>query len=72
MDPSYVTGLNKDVCVILLSLQFSSEFSEHSYIKVEYIITHHQQHPYLVFTFSSCVSFSSDCAVTMDNLHHLT
>jgi hypothetical protein len=72
MDPGYVTGLNKDVCVILLSLQFSSNFFEHSYIKVEYIITHHQQHPYLVFTFSSCVSLSSDCAVTMDNLHHLT
>ena len=72
MDPGYVTGLNKDVCVILLSLQFSSEFLEHSYIKVEYIITHHQQHPYLVFTFSSCVSLSSDCAVTKDNLLHLT
>ena len=25
-----------------------------------------------VQTFSSCVSLSSDCAVTMDNLHHLT
>ena len=48
MDPGYVTGLNKDVCVILLSLQFSSDFLEHSYIKVEYIITHHHQHPYLV------------------------
>ena len=72
MDPGYVTGLNKDVCVILLSLQFSSDFLEHSYIKVEYIITHHQQHPYVLFTCSSCVPLSFERAVTMDNLLEVT
>ena len=72
IDPVMVHVLLSSACERRWSLEFSSEFSQHSYIKVEYIITHHQQHPYLVFTFSSCVSLSSVCAVAMENLHHLT